>query len=130
MKTFYSISDLSARVMISALFLMAGVGKISGYQGTQAYMQAMGVEPGLLPLVIVTEVVGALFIILGFKTQLTALLLAGFSVIAAVIFHSNFADQMQTILFMKNIAIAGGLLFLVNHGASNYSLDNWLRTKS
>lgn len=130
MKSLQSISDLAARIMISALFLMAGISKITGYQGTQGYMEAMGVGPQLLPIVIVTEVLGAILIIIGFKTKITALLLAGFSVIAAVIFHANFADQMQSILFMKNIAIAGGLLFLVNQGAGRFSVDHRLANKN
>ncbi len=130
MQKLHAISDLTARIMISALFLMAGVGKITAYQGTQGYMEAMGVDPRLLPLVILTEVLGSLFIIIGFKTKITAFLLAGFSVISALIFHANFADQMQSILFMKNIAISGGLLFLVNKGAGAFSIDQWLLNKS
>jgi putative oxidoreductase len=129
MKSLTLITDLTARVMIGVLFLMAGINKIPGYEGTQGYMEAMGVEPSLLPLVILLEIIGAIFIIVGFRTRITAFLLAGFSVLAALLFHANFNDQIQSILFMKNIAIAGGLLFITNYGASSLSIDALLNTK-
>lgn len=117
-------SSLIGRILISIIFLMAGISKISGYAGTEAYMGAMGVPTVLLPLVILTEIVGALFIIIGYKTRMVAFLLAGFSVLSALLFHLNFADQVQATMFMKNIAIAGGFLFLVAHGPGAYALDN------
>ncbi len=117
-------SSFVGRIFISIIFLMAGFSKITGYAGTEAYMQAMGVPSVLLPLVIFTEVVGALLIIIGYKTRLVAFLLAGFSIISAVLFHLDFADQTQSIMFMKNIAIAGGFLFLVANGPGKWALDN------
>lgn len=129
MKTIENYSELAGRIMISILFLMAGISKISGYAGTQGYMESMGVSGSLLPLVILLEVVGAIAIIVGFKTRITAFLLAGFSVVAAFLFHHNFAEQIQMILFMKNIAIAGGFLFLVAHGAGAISVDSRLAKK-
>jgi len=122
-------SSLAGRLLIATIFLMAGISKIGGYEGTQGYMEAMGVPGGLLPLVIVTEVVGALAIIIGYKTRLVAFGLAGFSIISAVLFHLNFSDQMQSILFMKNFAIAGGFLFLVANGAGLVSVDNGMPKK-
>jgi putative oxidoreductase len=118
--------SLIGRILISVIFLMAGISKITGYAGTQGYMEVMGVPGVLLPLVIALEILGALAIILGFKTKITAFLLAGFSVVSALLFHNNFSDQMQATMFMKNIAIAGGFLFLVVHGAGALSLDNKL----
>jgi putative oxidoreductase len=118
------VSQLVARVFLGHIFLLAGVSKISAYEGTQGYMDAMGVPGVLLPLVILLEIAGGLMIIVGWKTKWAAIALAGFSVVAAAIFHNNFADQMQMILFMKNIAIAGGFLLLSAHGAGAYSLDN------
>ena len=115
--------DLASRVLLAQIFLLAGISKISGYGATQGYMAAMGVPGALLPLVILTEVGGGLALVLGFKTRLVAFLLAGFSVVSALIFHANFADQMQMINFMKNLAMAGGLLLLVRHGADELSLD-------
>jgi len=106
---------------------MAGLNKMgAGYDGTAGYMDSMGVPGGLLPLVILTELVGGLMIILGFKIKWAALALAGFTLLAGIIFHGNFADQMQSILFMKNLAIAGGLLLLFNHGAGELSIDKKL----
>ena len=117
------------RVFIAAIFLLSGVTKISAYAGTQAYMDAMGVPGAMLPLVIVFEVLGALAIIVGYQTRLAAFALAGFSVLTALLFHFNFADQAQSTSFMKNIAIAGGFLLLVAHGAGAYSIDKRLSEK-
>jgi putative oxidoreductase len=118
------VSQLVARVFLGHIFLLAGISKIGAYEGTQGYMDAMGVPGMLLPLVILLEIGGGLAIIAGWQTKWTALALAGFSVVAAALFHNNFADQTQMILFMKNIAIAGGFLLLASHGAGAYSLDN------
>ena len=118
------ISQLVARVFLGHIFLLAGLSKMSAYEGTQGYMDAMGVPAALLPLVILLEVAGGLAIIAGWKTRWTAIALAAFSVVAAAIFHNNFGDQIQMIMFMKNIAIAGGFLLLAVHGAGAYSLDN------
>jgi len=83
--------------------------------------------PGvLLPAVIATEVFGAIAIILGWRTRTTALLLAGYAVLTALIFHTNFADQVQMIMFLKNVSIAGGFLLLVANGAGPLSLDRRL----
>ena len=115
--------DLAARALLSQIFILAGIGKITGFAGTQAYMDSMGVPGALLPLVIAVELGGGLALLLGFQTRVVALALAGFSIVAGAIFHNNFADQMQMILFMKNLAMAGGLLLLVNAGAGAWSLD-------
>ena len=112
------------RFLLAQIFLLAGLNKISGYAGTQGYMESMGVPGALLPLVIVLEVVGGLALILGWQTRLVALALAGFSIISAVIFHSDFSDQMQMVMFMKNFAIAGGLVILFAQGSGSYALDN------
>jgi putative oxidoreductase len=118
------VSQLVARVFLGHIFLLAGVSKIGAYAGTQGYMDAMGVPGGLLPLVILLEVAGGLAIIAGWKTKWAAIALAVFSVVSAAIFHNNFGDKTQMIMFMKNIAIAGGFLLLAVHGAGAYSLDN------
>jgi putative oxidoreductase len=115
-------ADLGGRMLISALFLIAGLGKISGYAGTQAYMASMGVPGALLPLVIALEVLGAVAIIVGYRTRLVAAGLAVFSVASGVLFHGS-GDQMQQVMLMKNLAIAGGFLFLVARGAGDWSLD-------
>ncbi|MBI3144712.1 MAG: DoxX family protein [Pseudogulbenkiania sp.] len=101
-----------SRVLLAQLFIVSGFGKIGGYAGTQGYMQAMGVPGALLPLVILVELGGGLLLVAGIFTRWAALALAGFSVAAALIFHTHFAEQMQMIMFMKNLSIAGGLLLL------------------
>jgi putative oxidoreductase len=104
------------------MFLIAGLGKIAGYAGTQGYMESMGVPGALLPLVIALEVLGAIAIIVGFRTRLVAFALAGFTLAAGFIFHGS-ADQMQQIMLLKNVAVAGGFLLLVARGAGEWSLD-------
>ncbi|SCX05646.1 putative oxidoreductase [Nitrosomonas eutropha] len=118
------ISQFVARLLLAQTFLLAGISKISGYADTRGYMDAMGIPGTLLPLVILLEVGGALAIIIGWQTRLVSVALALFTLAAAVIFHSNLADQTQMIMFMKNIAIAGGFTLLAVHGAGGYSLDN------
>ena len=120
-------SDLAGRLLIAALFLIAGYGKMRDYAGTQAYMQSMGVPGDLLPLVILLELGGGLAIVLGWLTRPVALLLAGFSIVAGVIFHGGSADTMQRIMLLKDLGLAGGFLFLVGNGAGRLSLDAWLR---
>lgn len=117
------ILNFVARLLMAQIFLISGIGKITGYAGTQAYMASMGVPGGLLPLVILLEVGGGLGLIIGCKIRWVALALAVFSLVSAFFFHTNFADQMQMINFMKNLAIAGGLLLLFVHGAGAPSVD-------
>jgi len=115
-------ADLAARVALAALFIIAGFAKIGGYEGTAGYMQSMGVPGVLLPLVIALELVGGLAIVVGYRTRLVAFLLAGFSVLSGLLFHSPLDPNEQT-QFLKNLAIGGGFLLLVVHGAGRYSLD-------
>jgi putative oxidoreductase len=117
-------SSVIARILLAHIFIMAGMNKIMGYAGTQGYMEAMGVPGMLLPLVILVEVGAGLALLVGWQTRWAAYSLAGFTVVSAVIFHSNFADQVQMIMFMKNMAITGGLLLLAEHGAGAFSMDN------
>jgi putative oxidoreductase len=121
--------DLAGRLLIAFIFVGAGWSKIGGYAGTQAYMESMGVPGALLPLVIFAELGGGLAIVFGLLTRLAAGGLAVFSIASAILFHAG-ADQMQQIMFMKNIAIAGGLLFLVGHGAGRISLDQKLFSRA
>jgi putative oxidoreductase len=123
MNTTQNTADLFGRILISLIFLLSGLHKIGGYEATQGYMAAMGVPGALLPLVIALEVGGAIAIILGYHTRLFAFLLAGFSVVSALLFHRALGDQVQFIMFMKNLAMAGGFLFLVARGAGDWSLD-------
>jgi putative oxidoreductase len=123
MTTLDKVAELAGRSFMAAIFLISGLGKLGQYAGTESYMASAGVPGSLLPFVIALEVVGALAIIVGWRTRLTALALAGFSLAAALLFHANFQEQIQTIMFLKNIAIAGGFLQLFVHGAGPWSLD-------
>lgn len=116
-------TQMTGRILISSIFIMAGINKINGYAGTQGYMESMGVPGALLPLVILLEMGGGLAVLLGWQTRIAAFLLAGFTVLSALIFHADFGDQMQFILFMKNAAMAGGLLLLVAGSTHNWSID-------
>jgi putative oxidoreductase len=122
MTRLYPWAELAARIALAALFIIAGLSKISGYEGVAGYMQSMGVPGFLLPLVIALEIVGGLAIAVGFRTRLVAFLLAGFSVLSGLIFHSPLDPAEQT-QFLKNLAIAGGFLLLFVHGAGRLSLD-------
>lgn len=121
---------LVGRVLLALMFVMAGWSKIGGYAGTQGYMEAMGVPGFMLPLVILLELGGGLAVVLGLFTRSIAVLLAGFTLMAAFIFHYQPADQMQMLMFMKNVSVAGGFLALAAAGAGALSLDarlgkNW-----
>ncbi len=116
-------ATLLGRILLGHIFLLAGINKIGGYAATQGWMEAMGVPGMMLPAVIALEIGGGLALILGFQARLAALALAGFSIASAVIFHADFADQMQSIMFMKNFAMAGGLLYVAALGAGAWSLD-------
>jgi putative oxidoreductase len=109
-KTLSNASMLTGRIMLSAIFIIAGFGKIGAdYAGTQAYMDSVGVPGPLLPAVIAVGIAAAL--------------LFGFTLSAALLFHSDFNQQMQSILFMKNIAIAGAFLVLYAQGPGQWALN-------
>ena len=112
------------RVFIALIFVMSGLNKMGNYANTAGWMDAMGVPGGLLPVVIVLEVLGGLAIIIGWQTRIASFLLAGFCLLSALLFHNNLGDQNEMIQFMKNVAMAGGFLFLTAHGAGKFSLDN------
>ncbi|USG62928.1 DoxX family protein [Sneathiella marina] len=115
--------NLIGRILVAALFLPAGVSKLANYSGMQQYMESGGVPGILLPLVILLEIGGGLALIVGWQTRIAAFLLAGFCVVSGILFHFQPEDQIQMILLMKNIAVAGGLLVLVGVGAGTFSLD-------
>lgn len=120
---------LLGRFGLALIFILSGWSKIAGYAGTQQYMEAMGVPGALLPLVILVELGGGLAILTGLATRWVALGLAGFTLVAAVLFHANLGDQSQFINFMKNVAIAGGFLILATQGAGSFSVDNLLQAR-
>ncbi|MDX7877498.1 DoxX family protein [Aeromonas veronii] len=124
------VALLAGRVLLAMMFVMAGWSKIGGYAGTQGYMEAMGVPGFMLPLVILLELGGGLAVVLGLFTRSLSVLLAGFTLMAAFIFHYQPAEQMQMLMFMKNVSVAGGFLALAAAGAGAFSVDarlgkNW-----
>ncbi|MCG3861621.1 DoxX family protein [Psychrobacter faecalis] len=121
------LQELSApigRLLLSMIFIFSGFTKITGYAATQGYMESMGVPGMLLPLVIAVELLGGIAILLGFKARLVAILMAGFSIVSALLFHQFWIDESQMNPFMKNIAMAGGFLMIFTHGPGAYSIDN------
>ncbi|NCF35362.1 MAG: DoxX family membrane protein [Gammaproteobacteria bacterium] len=128
--TFNNSAMLAGRAMLAAMFIIAGFNKVGAYAGTQAYMESVGLPGMLLPAVIVLEVLGGLAILIGFQTRIAAALLAGFTVLAAIIFHSDFSQPMQSILFTKNIAIAGAFLLLVAQGPGQWAIKPRMEVQS
>jgi putative oxidoreductase len=113
---------LIARAMLAYVFIVDGWGAIADYAGTADYMQSNGVDPRLLPLVILTELGGGLLVLIGFKVRWAAIALCGFCLLTALLVHWR-ADE--TIEVEKNVAIAGGFLTLAVFGAGPWSLDGW-----
>ena len=119
-----NLSTLIGRVLIAMMFIMAGYSKIGGYEGTQGYMESVGVPGILLPVVIALELLGGIAVLVGYQTKIAAFLLGGFTFLTAIIFHSDFGQQMQMILFMKNLAISGAFLLLFVHGPGQWAVNS------
>jgi putative oxidoreductase len=115
----------AGRLLIAALFLLSGLSKLTAPGMTQGYIAAAGLPAPLLGylIAIAVEIGGSVLLVLGFQTRLVALVMAGFAIATALAFHNNFADQNAMIHFMKNFAIAGGLLQVAAFGAGAFSLD-------
>lgn len=111
------------RLLLAILFILGGVGKFGDLAGTGAYMQSAGVPSALALPAAAFELLAGLAIAIGWQTRIVALLLAGFCVLTGLLFHHNFADQIQMIMFLKNLAMAGGFLTLYANGAGAMSLD-------
>jgi putative oxidoreductase len=120
-----SILAAAGRLLLAAIFLISGLGKLADPAGTQAYIAAAGLPVPLLAYLaaVTVEVGGGLLLIVGYRTRLVALVIAAFSIAAALGFHHNFADMNQMIHFLKNVAMAGGLLQVAAFGAGSLSLD-------
>tara|TARA_B100000700_G_C14325344_1_gene525638 strand:+ start:44 stop:421 length:378 start_codon:yes stop_codon:yes gene_type:complete len=118
-----NILDLFGRILISTLFFLNGIFKINNYDGSIGWMESFGI-PGILIIpAIILEIVGPILIVVGYQTRIAAALLSLFCLATAIIFHNNLADQIQFTSFLKNVALAGGFLFLVVNGAKDLSLD-------
>ena len=120
------VIEVLGRIFLSAIFLINGVGKIFNYQETIQYMENFNVSGNLIIPAIIVEILFPILLIIGYQTRFSALVLSLFTLTLAVIFHTDFSNQMQLISFLKNIAIAGGFLIIFVNGAGKYSIDHKL----
>ena len=116
---------LAGRILLAAIFVLSGVTKLGAVEGTIGYIASVGLPfaDAIFYAVVALEIVGGLMLITGFKTRLVALALGAFSIAAAVTFHSDFADQNQMIHFLKNLALAGGMLQVAAFGPGRLALS-------
>ena len=120
------IIEVFGRIFLSTIFLFEGINKIFNYEDTIEYMESFNVPEFLAIPTIILEILFPLLLIIGYQTKLSALVLAIFTLATALIFHTDFTNQMQLISFLKNFAIAGGFLILFINGAGKYSIDQRL----
>jgi putative oxidoreductase len=116
--------DLPARFLMALIFILSGAGKVGAVTAMQGYMAAHGLPGMLLWPTIALEVVGGVFVLIGLWTRPVALVMAGFCLVTAFIFHTKFADPTQMVMFLKNMAMAGGFLLLAKDGAPGLSVDS------
>ena len=123
------IVELIGRVFLSTLFLIEGVGKLFAQEQVITYMENYGVPAILFVPAVALEILFPLLLIVGYKTRLSAIVLAAFTILLAVIFHTDFSNQMQLTQFLKNFAIAGGFLIIFAYSPDKYSIDYMLKSK-
>jgi putative oxidoreductase len=118
-------APLIGRVLIAAIFLISGFGKVADPASTKAFIAAVGLPlPAISYLLAVfVEIVGGALLVIGYRTRLAAVVLAIFAIVTAATFHRNLADADQMVHFLKNLAVAGGLLQVAAFGAGAYSVD-------
>ncbi len=123
------IVELIGRILLSALFLIEGIGKISMQEDVMMYMENYGI-PGILFIpAVILEILFPLLLIVGYKTKLAAFVMALFTFTVAIIFHTDFSKGMEMVFFLKDLAIAGGFLMIFVYGANKISLDYFLKSK-
>ena len=123
------IVEFLGRMFLSALFLIEGFGKISMQEDVIMYMEGYGV-PGILFMpATALEILFPLFLILGYKTKWAASVMALFTFAVAIIFHTDFSESMQMMLFLKDLAIAGGFMIIIAYGPGKISLDHYFKPK-
>ena len=115
--------DLIGRIFISSIFLFSGINKIFNFDNTIQWMESYGLNGILLYPAIILEIIMPILIIVGYQTKIAAVLLLLFSIATALIFHNDLSNQMQLIAFLKNIGLAGGLLFLIINGTKDWSFE-------
>ena len=121
------IVEIIGRIFLSAIFLINGVGKIFSYEGTIQYMENFNVPGYLIIPAITVEILFSILLIIGYQTKFSALVLLLFTLALAIIFHTDFSNQMQLMSFLKNIAIVGGFLIIFVYGPGKYSIDHKLK---
>ena len=117
------IVEFIGRILLSALFLIEGIGKISMQEDVIMYMADYGVPEILFIPAIILEILFPLLLIIGYKTKLSALIMALFTLTVAIIFHTDFSEGMQMTFFLKDLAIAGGFMIIFVYGSNKISLD-------
>lgn len=122
-------ADALARAAMSAIFILSGASKIGAFAATQGYMEAFGLPGALLIPTIAFELGAGAALLLGVGTRSAALLLSGFTIVTALVFHRDFSDPIQQIMFLKNVSMAGGLLLLAKSGSPTLSLETLFRAK-
>ncbi len=115
--------DLLGRILISSLFLFSGYSKILNYNGTVGWMEGFGVPGFLLWPAIAMEIILPILIIIGYQTQISAIILAIFCIATAFIFHLDFSNQMQTIALLKNLGLAGGFFVIALNGTRSWAIE-------
>ena len=123
------IVEVIGRIFLSALFLFNGIAKIFDYEGTIEYMENFEVPGYLISPAIIIEILFPILLIIGYKTRMSAIVLASFTILLAVIFHTDFSSQVQLTQFLKNFAIAGGFIIIFVYGPDKYSIDYMLKSK-
>ena len=122
------VIEVLGRIFLSALFLINGISKILYYEGTLEYMENFNVPNYLLIPAIIIEILFPILLIIGYKTRLSAIVLSLFTILLAVIFHTDFSNQVQLTQFLKNFAIAGGLIIIFINSPGKFSLDYKLKS--
>ena len=123
------IVEFLGRVLLSTLFLVEGIGKISMQEDVIMYMEDYGVPGILFVPATILEILFPLLLIIGYRTKWSASVMAFFTFTVAIIFHTNFSEGMQMILFLKDIAIAGGFMIIIVYGPGKISLDHYFKLK-
>jgi putative oxidoreductase len=129
MEWWKSLAGLIGRILLVLIFLNSGIGKIGKFDMAAQYMARFGISYANLFLLgaIVFELLGSLTVILGYYARLGALLLILFLIPTTILFHTNFADPLQLVQFMKNLSMLGGCLVLLGMGPGDWSLDTYFR---
>ena len=123
------IVEFLGRVLLSILFLVEGIGKISMQEEVIMFMDDYGVPEILFVPAIIIEILFPLLLIIGYRTKWAASIMATFTFAVAIIFHTDFSEGMQMIFFLKDIAIAGGFMIIVAYGPGKISLDHYFNSK-